>query len=51
MAEKIWKLICEILLKIASIFEIEAELIMTKIMSDNQHIAKILNFEHLKIVA
>ena len=51
MAEKIWKLICEILLKIASIFEIEAELIMTKIMSDNQHIAKILNFEPLKIVA
>ena len=51
IAEKIWKIIIEILLKIAIIFEIEADLIMTKIISDNQYIKKIINFESLKTVA
>ena len=47
VAEKIWKLIVEILSQIAEIFEIETELIMEKIMTENQTITKLYNFNTL----
>ncbi len=47
VSERIWKLIVEILTQIAEIFEIETELLMGKIISENQTITKLMNFNTL----
>lgn len=47
MAEKIWKLIVEILIQITEFLEIETESLMEKIITDNQMVAKLGKFNAL----
>ncbi len=47
VAEKIWKLIVEILTQLAEIFEIELDSFMEKIIIDNEKVTKLINFNTL----
>jgi len=47
VAEKIWKLIVEILSQIAELFEIDTESLMQKLISDNERLMKLLNYNTL----
>jgi len=47
VAEKIWKLIVEILSEIAQFFEIDTETLMQKLITDNERFIKLLNYNTL----
>jgi len=47
VAEKIWKLIIEILSEIARFFEIDIESLMQELISDNERFMKSLNYNTL----
>jgi hypothetical protein len=47
VAEKIWKIIIEILTQLGCFFETEPNLIMEKLISDNEQVKKIVNFNAL----
>jgi hypothetical protein len=47
VAEKIWKLIVEILSEIAQFFEVDTETLMQKLISDNERFIKLLNYSAL----
>lgn len=44
--EKIWELITELIAEMADFFETDTELIMEKIITNNQHFMKYINFEY-----
>ena len=47
VAEKIWKMIVEILSQMAELFEIDTESLMQKLISDNERFMKLLNYNTL----
>ena len=47
LAERLWQLIIEVLADIAELIEIDTELLMKKLISDNQRIAKLTNYTAL----
>jgi hypothetical protein len=47
LAERIWQLIIEILVNLAELFEIETELLMEKILTDNERLTKLMNYQTL----
>lgn len=47
VAEQIWQLILEILLSLSELFEIDVEVLMEKLMSDNEKLTKIANYKTL----
>jgi len=47
VAEKIWKMIIEILNQIAQLFEIEIDSFMEKLIADNEKVTKLINFNSL----
>jgi len=47
VAEKIWKLIIEILAEVAQFFESDIKLLMQKLISDNERFIKLLNYNAL----
>jgi hypothetical protein len=49
--EKIWQIILEIATVLADLLEIEHDIFIEKLLSDNEKIRKILNYESLKIAS
>jgi HEPN domain-containing protein len=49
--EKIWQIILEIATVLADLLEIEHDVFIEKLLSDNEKIRKILNYESLKIAS
>lgn len=47
VAEKIWKLIVDILTQLAEMFEIEIDLLTEKIIADNERFTKLVNYNTL----
>ncbi len=47
VAEKIWKLIVEVLSEIARFLEIDTETLMQKLIADNERFIKLLNYNTL----
>ncbi len=47
VAEKIWKLIVDILTQLAEMFEIEIDLLTEKVIADNERFTKLVNYNTL----
>ncbi len=47
IAERIWLIIIEIIAQLADLLDIDAELLMEKIITDNQRFEKLLNYKNL----
>ncbi len=47
LAERLWQLIIEILADLAEMIEIDTELLMEKLISDNQRFVKLANYTTL----
>ena len=47
VAEKIWQIILELLISLAEVFESDIEMLMQKLLTDNETIKKILNYNTL----
>jgi len=47
VTEKIWKMITEILTKLAELFDIDTDSLMEKILVDNQKFTKLINYNSL----
>ncbi len=50
VAEKVWLLIIQILTQIAEFFEIDLDLLMKKLLTDNQMLVKLKNFNRLLLL-
>ena len=50
IAEKLWLLIVQILTQIAEFLEIDLDLFMEKLLTDNQILAKLQNFNSLLLL-
>lgn len=47
VAERIWQIIVDVLTALAELFEIDTEMLMEKLMSDNERIEKLINYRTL----
>ncbi|NCQ58844.1 MAG: hypothetical protein GW794_13550 [Flavobacteriales bacterium] len=47
VAERIWQIIIDVLATLAELFEIDTEMLMEKLMSDNEKIEKLVNYKTL----
>ncbi len=47
VAERIWKMIVELLTRLSELFEVETELLMEKLISENERFTKLVNFNTL----
>jgi len=47
VAERIWQIIVEILTTLAELFEIDTEMLMEKLITDNEKVEKLLNYKTL----
>jgi hypothetical protein len=47
ISERIWLIIIEIIALLADLFDVDTEVLMEKIIADNQRFEKLLNYKHL----
>ena len=47
ISEQIWLIIIELIAELSEIFNIEAEMLMEKLFSENEKLTKYLNFKNL----
>lgn len=47
LAERLWQLIIDVLAELAELIEIDTDLLMEKLISDNQKIVKLTNYKAL----
>jgi len=47
ISEQIWLLIIELITELSEIFEIDTEMLMQKLFSENEKLTKYLNFKNL----
>lgn len=47
VTEKIWQIIIDILASLAELLEIDTELLMEKLLSDNEQLEKVINYKNL----
>lgn len=47
ITERIWLITIEIIAQLADLFDIDTEVLMEKLIADNQKFEKILNYKHL----